>query len=118
VATGAGRPAATPATGIAQDLPCAIDLDVTGLEVLWADGETQIIPARDLRIACPCAACRDEVTGARLLDPEAVALTVAPTRIWSVGNYALGIAFSDGHSSGIYTFQALRRMQGAETEDV
>ena len=118
VATGAGKPAPVPATGGPQDLPCAFDLGAAGLEILWADGETRGIPARDLRIACPCAACRDEVTGARLLDPEAVPLTVAPTRIWSVGNYAIGIAFSDGHGSGIYTYQAVRRMQGAETEDV
>lgn len=120
VATGAGKPAPAPApaTGIAQDLPCAIDLDAAGLEILWADGETRVIPARDLRIACRCAACRDEVSGARLLNPEAVALAVTPARIWSVGNYAIGIAFSDGHSSGIYAFKALRQMQGAETEDV
>ena len=118
VATGAGKPAPVPATGGPQDLPCAFDLGAAGLEILWADGETRGIPARDLRIACPCAACRDEVTGARLLDPEAVPVTVAPTRIWSVGNYAIGIAFSDGHGSGIYTYQAVRRMQGAETEDV
>lgn len=118
VATGAGRPAPVPANGGAPDLPCAVDYSAAGLEILWADGETQVVSARDLRLACPCAACRDEVTGTRLLDPEAVALTVAPTRIWSVGNYALGIAFSDGHSSGIHTFPALRRMQGPETEDV
>lgn len=36
----------------------------------------------------------------------------------SVGNDAIGIAFSDGHGSGIYTYEALRRMQEAETEDV
>jgi ATP-binding protein involved in chromosome partitioning len=43
---------------------------------------------------------------------------VAPTRIWSVGNYALGIAFSDGHDTGIFTFRALRKMQGAQPVDV
>ncbi|SDY91475.1 P-loop NTPase [Citreimonas salinaria] len=118
VATGIGKPAPVPATGGAQDIPCAMDIDAAGLEILWVDGESRIIPARDLRIACPCAACRDEVTGARLLDPEMVSLAVAPTRIWSVGNYAIGMAFSDGHASGIYTFKTLRQMQGAETEDV
>lgn len=118
VATGAGKPAPVPADGSAQDLPCALDFDATGLRVEWPDGDARVIPARDLRIACPCAACRDEVTGARLLDLEAIPLSVAPTRIWSVGNYAIGIAFSDGHASGIHTFGALRRMQGVETEDV
>lgn len=118
VATGTGKPAPTLATGVAQALPCAIDVDAAGLKIDWANGETRILPARDLRIACPCAACRDEVTGALLLNADTVPLSVSPTRIWSVGNYAIGIAFSDGHGSGIYTYEALRRMQGAETEDV
>lgn len=118
VVTGAGKPAPTPASGGAQDHPCAFDFGAAGLEVLWPDGESRVIPARDLRIACRCAACRDEMSGARLLDPDNVALTVSPTRIRSIGNYALGITFSDGHGSGIYSFKALRRMQGAELEDV
>ncbi|TYB81047.1 P-loop NTPase [Maritimibacter fusiformis] len=118
VATGVGKPAPVPADGSAQDLPRALDFDAAGLRLEWPDGEGRTIPARDLRIACPCAACRDEMTGERLLDPLAVALSVTPTRIWSVGNYAIGINFSDGHASGIYTFKSLRRMQGAETEDV
>lgn len=40
------------------------------------------------------------------------------TRVWSVGNYALGMAFSDGHDTGIYTFKALRGMTEVEFEDV
>jgi ATP-binding protein involved in chromosome partitioning len=118
VTTGAGKPAPKPATGGAQDTPCALDIDAAGLSVVWPDGDRRVIAARDLRLACPCAACRDEMTGARLLDPATVPLTVAPTRIWSVGNYALGISFTDGHSSGIYRFRTLRKMQGAEFEDV
>lgn len=118
VGTGDGRPAPAAASGGAMDRPCELDFDEAGLHVRWPDGETRLIGPRDLRIACPCAACRDEVTGARLLDPDKVPLTVAPARIWSVGNYALGIAFSDGHKSGIYSFKALRQMHGAELEDV
>ena len=45
-------------------------------------------------------------------------LDIRLTRIWSVGNYALGLAFSDGHDTGIYTFKALRAMQDVEVEDV
>jgi len=40
------------------------------------------------------------------------------TRGWSVGNYALGLAFSDGHDTGIYTFKALRGLADTEMEDV
>ncbi len=118
VATGAGKPAPVPASGSAGDIPCALDFDAAGLAVRWPDGDAREIPARDLRLACPCAACRDEMTGKALLDPGSVPLTVTPTRIWSVGNFALGIAFSDGHSTGIHSFRALRQMQGAALEDV
>jgi len=45
-------------------------------------------------------------------------LDIRINRIWSVGNYALGFAFGDGHDTGIYTFQYLSSMQGAEVEDV
>ncbi|PKP67408.1 MAG: sodium:proton antiporter, partial [Alphaproteobacteria bacterium HGW-Alphaproteobacteria-8] len=51
-------------------------------------------------------------------DPDRVALDLRLTRVLSVGNYALGMAFSDGHDTGIYTFKALRAMTGTELEDV
>ncbi|MFC2967936.1 DUF6522 family protein [Acidimangrovimonas pyrenivorans] len=41
-----------------------------------------------------------------------------PTRIWSVGNYAIGIGFSGGHETGIYRFDALREIADCEVEDV
>ena len=99
-------------------MPVALDHDEIGLTIRWQDGHEQLIGSRDLRLNCRCAACRDEMSGAPLLDPSGVPQTVTPTRIWSLGNYALGIAFSDGHSTGIYTFGALRDMQSAEVEDV
>ncbi|AVX06040.1 flagellum site-determining protein YlxH (plasmid) [Maritalea myrionectae] len=118
IETGLGKPAPVTASGGIHNQPCSLDFDSAGLHIGWADGESAVLPARDLRLACVCAACRDEVTGARLLDYESVPLSIAPVRIWSIGNYALGIAFSDGHNSGIFTFEALRQMQGANIEDV
>lgn len=84
----------------------------------WGDGKDQRLTDRDLRLACQCAQCRDEMSGKRLLDPEMVPLDIRLTRVWSVGNYALGMAFSDGHDTGIYTFKALQAMAGMELEDV
>lgn len=118
VTSDVGKPEPVLAASGAQDIPCALDHDAAGLSIRWPNGDSRTIAVRDLRIACPCAACRNEMTGDRMLDPATVPLTVAATRIWSVGNYALGIAFSDGHGSGIYSFRALRQMQGAELEDV
>jgi ATP-binding protein involved in chromosome partitioning len=117
--TDAGKPTAV---NTAHDGPAdrlaALDHDAGGLRLVWADGYAQTLGDRDLRIACRCAKCRDEMTGKRLLDPSVVPLDIGITRIWSVGNYALGIAFGDGHDTGIYTFAALRDMQGTELEDV
>ncbi|WP_298976868.1 P-loop NTPase [uncultured Roseobacter sp.] len=112
-----------PAPGlVATDGPAerlvALDHDAAGLILGWADGTEQRLADRDLRLACQCAQCRDEMTSVRLLDPESVPLDLQLTRIWSVGNYALGMAFSDGHATGIYTFKALRTMTGTELEDV
>lgn len=119
IADGMGKPVSVPNTmdGPADCLT-ALDHDATGLRLQWADGCVQHLAPRDLRIACPCAQCRDEVTGKRLLDLATVPLDIRLTRIWSVGNYALGLAFSDGHDTGIYTFKSLRAMQDTALEDV
>ncbi len=118
LADGTGKPApATAADGTPGRL-VALDHDATGLILNWADGQDQRLAPRDLRNGCRCAQCRDEMTGKRRLDPETVRLDIKITRIWSVGNYALGFAFSDGHDTGIYTFQYLNSMQSAEVEDV
>jgi len=115
---GSGKPAPV-ASGTGQpDQLFALDSGAGGLVLGWGDGRQQRLSPRDLRIACRCAKCRDEVTGKRLLDPGSVPLDSAVTRIWSVGNYALGVAFSDGHDTGIYTFKQLHAMQSAEVEDV
>jgi ATP-binding protein involved in chromosome partitioning len=119
LADGAGKPApAGRAPGGPADRLAALDHDGGALILRWADGRDQRLADRDLRLACQCAQCREEMSGARLLDPDAVPLDLGLTRVWSVGNYALGMAFSDGHDTGIYTFQALRAMAGTELEDV
>jgi ATP-binding protein involved in chromosome partitioning len=96
----------------------ALDQDSIGLRLRWADGMVQHLAPRDLRIACRCAQCRNEVTGTQILNPATVPLDIRLTRVWSVGNYALGLAFSDGHDTGIYTFPSLRAQTSTEVEDV
>lgn len=79
------------------------------VRIKWRDGAETLHPARDLRLACPCAQCIEEMTGKRMLDPSSVPTDVHPVEIKIVGRYALGIAFSDGHSSGIFGFDLLRQ---------
>jgi ATP-binding protein involved in chromosome partitioning len=78
--------------------------------IRWDDGHVSEYPFRYLRQQCRCAACRDEFTGAPLLDPESVPADLKASKATLVGNYAAAFQFSDGHGSGIYTFEALRTL--------
>ncbi|MBT4921960.1 MAG: P-loop NTPase [Rickettsiales bacterium] len=104
--------------GMADVLVALDRRDDRTLLLHWQDGYDQQIDMRDLRLSCRCAACVDEMSGRPTLDPTTVPLNIVPTRIWSLGNYAIGVSFSDGHQSGIYTFIYLRGMLDAEVEDV
>jgi ATP-binding protein involved in chromosome partitioning len=93
--------------------PYRISRSDAGLTIEWEQGAPgRFHPARALRLACPCAECVEEMSGRPLLRPEAVPLDVAPRTVQLVGTYGLRIVWSDGHSTGIYTFDALRRGLG------
>jgi ATP-binding protein involved in chromosome partitioning len=82
--------------------------DPRTLSVLWEDGQRNDFDVRDLRLACRCAQCVEEMSGRPLLDPKSVRPDVTPRTITSVGNYAIQVNWSDGHSTGIYSFESLR----------
>jgi ATP-binding protein involved in chromosome partitioning len=96
--------------------------DARTLSVLWEDGHHDDFDVRDLRLACHCALCIEEMSGRKLLDPKTVRPDVGPQVISSIGNYAIGIDWNDGHNSGIYSFNHLRslgeRAAGKIVEDV
>jgi len=80
------------------------------LAIQWGDGQESVLDVRALRLACGCARCVDEWTGEGRLDADAVPADVHPLRIEPVGRYAIQIAWSDGHDSGIYPFRRLREL--------
>ena len=80
------------------------------LEIGWSDGRESRYPVRQLRLACSCAHCVDEWTGEGRLDPTTVPDDVRPLKIQPVGRYAIQIDWSDGHSTGIYSFRQLRAL--------
>ncbi|MDP9143843.1 MAG: DUF971 domain-containing protein [Actinomycetota bacterium] len=91
--------------------PTAIKRRDDGVEVTWEAGAPPVLyPARPLRLACPCAECVEEMTGAPLLDPDRVAAGVSPLQLELVGSYALRVRWSDGHGTGLFTWDALRRL--------
>ena len=69
------------------------------------DGGARRVGARDLRLRCRCAACVEELTGRKMLRDETVPLDVAPVEIAPVGNYAVSIRWTDGHTS-LYPYRA------------
>ena len=93
-----------------------LDPDLRELTLSWTDGEVTRHGYTELRRLCPCADCDVErqkakkLKGLRVLSgsrpPQA-----EPTleRVEPVGRYALRLIWGDGHSSGIYTFEFLRR---------
>jgi len=65
---------------------------------------------RDTRFMCPCAYCVDEHTGKRTLTLEKVPLEIKATGVSRVGRYAVSIAWSDGHKTGIYSYETLYQL--------
>lgn len=80
------------------------------LRIRWQDGHVSEYPPRHLRLSCRCAGCRDELTGALILRPDAVPADVHPRAIRYVGRYALRFDWSDGHQTGIYPWELLREV--------
>ena len=88
----------------------------TQLRVTWADGRVCNYDSLTLRRACPCAQCVDEWTGERTLKPEAVSQEIEINDVTIVGRYALNFVWSDGHQTGIYSFEYLRKLCERGTE--
>jgi DUF971 family protein len=116
------RPMATPLDP--RKKPTAVKIHVStgaGVDITWADGHLSHYDFPYLREACPCATCNDErekknaaphnssvpaITSSPLLPmfkPKARAQSAT-----SVGSYAIQINFSDGHNTGIYSYEQLR----------
>lgn len=101
-----------------ETTPISINRDSPASIVIhWSDGCQQQYTAHSLRQQCPCATCREKHSGKAAKQPLTLPVLslaeVQPLRIEGmrpVGNYAYNIAFSDGHDSGIFTFEFLREI--------
>jgi len=93
---------------MALPVPKRIQRREEGVLIDWdGAGHEAMFPARALRLACPCAECVEEMSGRPLLDPAGVAEDIRPVTLGLVGAYGLRVQWSDGHGTGIYTFDRL-----------
>ncbi|QDU41408.1 hypothetical protein Mal4_57750 [Maioricimonas rarisocia] len=98
-------------------IPEKLQGDAEALQIVWKDGQVHRLSWRFLRDHCPCANCRaedDEPRGEESsLLPVLSPAEAQPLRVLGmkpVGNYAYAIQFSDGHTSGIFSLEYLRRL--------
>jgi DUF971 family protein len=82
----------------------------TQTDVTWNDGHFSSYPSWYLRQSCPCASCVEELTGRRKILEGSIPANLQRLNVEPVGNYALNFHWSDGHSTGIYTFDYLRQL--------
>jgi DUF971 family protein len=84
------------------------------LAVKWDDGGESFIALEKLRRACPCAGCKGEtdIMGNVYNNPEQKLLSAAfqLVRFESVGGYAIQPVWADGHATGIFSFDYLKRV--------
>lgn len=88
------------------------------LAIRWDDGSESFVPLEKLRRACPCAGCKGEVDimGNLYKNPDQ---PLQPTSfqlrgIANVGTYAVQFSWGDGHNTGLYSFDYLRRVAAAK----
>ena len=97
--------------------PVKIETIGEELAVKWDDGGESFVSLEKLRRHCPCAACKGEVDvmgnvykgPEQQLTPRAFQLV----RISQVGGYGIQPVWADGHSTGIFSFDYLRRVADA-----
>jgi DUF971 family protein len=97
-----------------------LDLQVIGSElaVKWDEGDESFIPLEKLRRHCPCAGCKGEmdIMGNLYKSPDKP-LTAAAfqlVRISLVGGYAVQPLWGDGHGTGLFAFDYLKRVAEAK----
>ena len=76
-------------------------------EIEWEPGDVCKLPFKLLRAECPCASCVNEFTGERIINPDDIPDDIKPIGMEYSGNYAVKIRWSDGHDTGLFTFERI-----------
>ena len=87
-----------------------VGFDESSITVSWEDGSVDRVANRELRANCRCARCVDEFSGEQLLDVGRIPADIRADEVRVVGNYALAVTWSDGHSTGLYPYRTIRSL--------
>ena len=95
--------------GIDRDTPIPSEIKLhqksRRLELIYENGETYSLDFEYLRVYTPSAEARGHGPGQETLQTGKRNVTIE--RIEPVGTYALRLIFSDGHDSGLYSWDML-----------
>ena len=93
-----------------------VDIQQIGdeLAIKWDDATESFVTLEKLRRHCPCAGCKGEMdimgnvyrNPSKPLPPQAFQLR----RLATVGGYAVQPVWGDGHSTGLFAFDYLRKV--------
>ena len=88
------------------------------LAIKWDDGRESYVRLEKLRRGCPCAGCKGEtdILGNLYKNPDKPLSPAAfqLVRVASVGGYAICPVWADGHGTGLYSFDYLRKLTDLE----
>lgn len=95
--------------GLNKDTPSPTEIKLHQqsrlLEISFIDGKTFQLPCEFLRVYSPSAEVRGHGPGQEVLQIGKKEVDI--THIEPVGSYAIQLVFSDGHDSGIYSWDLL-----------
>jgi len=95
--------------GLTKDVPQPTEIKLHQksrlLEIAYADGSAFSLPCEFLRVYSPSAEVRGHGPGQEVL--QIGKKDVEITRVEPVGSYAIQLTFSDGHDTGIYSWDLL-----------
>lgn len=95
--------------GLTKDVPQPTEIKLHQksrlLEIAYADGSAFSLPCEFLRVYSPSAEVRGHGPGQEVL--QVGKKDVEITRVEPVGSYAIQLTFSDGHDTGIYSWDLL-----------
>ena len=104
--------------GLTPDTPQPTNITVHArsrqLEVAFADGKTFLLPFELMRVYSPSAEVQGHGPGQEVL--QTGKRDVGINTIEPVGNYAIKPFFSDGHESGLYTWEYLYQLGSQQDE--